>query len=356
MNKPIFSREDFTLCDVPVPVGYPQSQTHSGIAMYKGNYYLTTSPYPNKKYSTVVSYIRSILKKITGGVLCNPINGEVYGNPCIYIGDNKDEIPIKFKPLTVKPLMETPEAVFGFPAYNSDPDIFIENDIVYILNRVYYRTSNKQGGITDVFLIKGSVKYEKFKLESLQLIKEWERLFVSPCLINYRGKYVFTYLHSKSALDAKTFDGLYLQEVESIDKLSNNDNERKILIHDCELLPWHMSLFSHKEVLYTIITCVNKGDITKKTWQMLGEFNQDLTELTIYPTPLTDYNSYRSSALVREDGLFVLYNTVVWEHIKGTNSVDGRDVVMAKCVFEDFLNKLRDKYTLILKKDNARTE
>ena len=36
MLEPYFKKEDFILCDVPVPEGYPQSQTHAGIAVYNG--------------------------------------------------------------------------------------------------------------------------------------------------------------------------------------------------------------------------------------------------------------------------------------------------------------------------------
>ena len=74
---------------------------------------------------------------------------------------------------------------------------------------------------------------------------------------------------------------------------------------------------------------------------MFGEFNEDLTELVIYPTPLTDYNSYRGAAVVRDDGVFVLYSTVLWEHIKGSKSVDGRDVILAQCAFSDLLNRIK---------------
>lgn len=345
MNSPFFARNDFYLCDVPVPKGYPQSQTHSGIALFDGKYYLTTSPYPGKKYPLYLIRIRSIIRKLSCGLLCNPTSGEVYENPCLYLGkDTNGEPPVKFQPLTVKPLMDTPEAVYGFPAFNSDPEIFIENGLFYILNRTVYRTKKLKQGYeskTDIFLIKGSVLNERFKLESIKLIKQWERPFASPCLTKFRGKYLFTYLDTNSALDAKTFDGLYVQELDNIDELSSNMNYRKIQVHSHDMLPWHMSLFSYKDTLYTIIACVKNGDKTKKIWQMLGEFDKNLSELTIYSTPLTDYNSYRGAAYVREDGMFVLYSTTLWEYLKGTKSVDGRDVILAQDMFVDLLEKIR---------------
>lgn len=353
MNKPFFGRDDFQLCDVPVPKGYPQSQTHSGIVLYDGKYYLTTSPYPGKKYSLTVLRIRNIIRRLTGGMMCNPKNGEVYENPCLYMGIGFDgEVPTRFKPLTDKPLMDTPEAVYGLPAFNSDPEIYIENGRIYILNRTVYRTKMLNPGydsMTDIFLIEGCVHYDKFKLESIRLIKEWVHPFASPCLTKFRGKYLFTYLDTNSALDANTFNGLYLQELDSISELSCNNRFREVNVHSNELLPWHMSLFGYNDTLFTIIACVKKGDKTKKIWQMLGEFNKDLTELTIYPTPLTDFNSYRGAAFVREDGLFVLYSTVLWEHLKGSKSVDGRDVVMTSRMFIDVLGQVRISNRMVQK-------
>lgn len=345
MDKPVFSREQFTLCHVPVPKGYPQSQTHSGVSVHGGKVYLTTSPYPGKRYSLNVGRMRKLLRKLSGGVFCNPINGEAFENPCLYRGIGRDgSIPTRFGLMTDKPLMDTPDALFGFPAYNSDPDIYIEDGLFYIINRIVYRTRVMEGhydSVTYIYLIKGTEINEKFRLESVKLIKEWKEPFVSPCLTKYGGNYVFTYLQSKSALDAKTFDGLYLQTVGSIDELSKNECHRKIKVNAGDLLPWHMSLFNYKGNLYTIIVCVKKGDRSLKMWQMFGEFDSELTELTIYQTPLTDFNSYRGSAFVTESGRFVLYETTVWEKISGGKSVDGREVMMAQCNFSELLSEIK---------------
>ena len=345
MNKPIFTREQFTLCDVPAPKGYPQSQTHSGVAVHEGRVYLTTSPYPGKRYSLNVSRLRKLLRILSGGLLCKPMNGEAFENPCLYVGQGgEDSIPTHFVSMTGKPLMDTPDALYGFPAYNSDPDIYIEGGRFFIMNRIVYRAKVTKGhydSITDIYLIKGTEINSKFKLESINLIKEWEEPYVSPCLTKYGDKYVFTYLQSKSALDAKTFEGLFLQTGGSIDELSQNKCYRKVKVNADELLPWHMSLFCCEGKLYTIIACVKKGDKTHKKWQMLGEFDTELAELTIYPTPLADYNSYRGSAFVTEDGRFVLYETTVWEKISGGKSLDGREVMMAQCNFSDLLSKMK---------------
>ena len=83
--------------------------------------------------------------------------------------------------------------------------------------------------------------------------------------------------------------------------------------------------------------------IGHRCWQMLGEFDDDLTYLKIYRTPLTDYASYRGAACVTDSGLFVLYSTTVHEKIKGSKSVDGRDVIMAKMPFNELLRMLKER-------------
>lgn len=333
------------MCDVPVPAGYPQSQTHSSIYYYEGRYYLTTSPYPGKKYSVFQMRIRGIMKRLSCGRLCRSKSGEVYENPCFYegIGTN-DKAPVTFRLFSERPLMDTPEPIFGLPAFNSDPELFIENGRAYILNRAVYRTKLFNSGyecLTDIFLIEGNLGYERFKLDTIKLIKEWEKPYASPCLIKFKTKYLFSYLDTNSALDATTFNGLYLQELDAIGELAYNQTYRRIKVNSGNLLPWHMSLFSYRDKLYTIIACVRKGDKTRKIWQMFGEFNDELTELSIYPKPLTDFNSYRGAALVRDDGRFILYSTVLWEQIKGTKSIDGRDVVLAECDFSKLQTALK---------------
>ena len=345
MRSPFFSHKDFQLCDVPVPKGYPQSQTHCSIALYENKYYLTTSPFPGVKHSSFVLSIRSILKRITKGVLCNPKSGEFYENPCLYYGlSTNNSAPTNFVALSDRPLMGTPEQVYGLPAYNSDPELYLEKGRVFILNRSVFRTKLLKRGyesVTCIYLIEGIVKYERFKMESIRLVKEWEKAYVSPCLTKFRDRYIFTYLDTNSALDSMTFNGLYLQELGSIEELSDNNYYKKVTVHSKDMLPWHMSLFSYGNVLYTIIACVQKNDKTRKIWQMLGEFSNDLSELIIYPTPLTDFNSYRGGAIVRDDGQFVLYSTVVWESIRGAKSVDGRDVILAQCSFKKLLEKVQ---------------
>ena len=344
-NKPIFDCSSFILCSVPVPKRYPQSQTHSGIAIYKDDYYLVTTPYPNRKLTKWQVRTKIALRKLTLGLIHRLEDGEYYENPCLYrgIADDYLQPPIIFEPIADNPLISTPQHFNQLPSYNSDPDIFIEDGHFYILNRTVRRTKITkfayESRIT-ISLIEGECQNGCFKQIGINSIKEWDKPYVSPCLTKYDGKYVFTYLDTNSAIDSSTFNGLFLQQLDSLDALANNENYIEVKVTTGEMLPWHMSLFQYNGVMYSIVACVKKGDKTRKIWQMFGQFNQALTELTIYPTPLTDFNSYRGAACVRKDGMFILYSTTLWEKIKGSKSVDGRDVIVAQMPFVDLLKQV----------------
>ncbi len=341
MIFPVFTKKDFSLCDVKVPNDYPQSQTHAGIAYFQGCYYLTCSPYPAKKYTRLESYWRVFLQKISNGKWGRIIDAEKYENPMLYVGlGNKDAPPTRFEPVCPFPLMETPASVYGMPAYNSDPDLFIEDDKVYILNRSYYRRPSENGADEKevlISLVRGHISDNGYQMSDIIEFKKSRASLISPCLIKYKGKYLFTSLETNSAIDGHTFDGLYMQQSDTILGLKDG-NCKEIVIEGDNMIPWHMSLFTYKERLFSIVTCVERGN-TRHLWQMLGEFNEDISVLTIFPKPLTDYNSYRGSAIVL-DGEFILYTTTLNDKIRGSKSVDGRDIVMAKTPFGELLKEI----------------
>jgi len=343
----IFKREDFTLCEVPVPQGYPQSQTHSGIAFNDGCYYLVTSPYPNVKNSKFVTYFRAALRKLTNGRVGKSIPADFYENPCLYISEKKSEKPaISFRLMTKGALMENPEEYYGFPTFNSDPDILIDNNDIIVLNRPVIRKEllNNGGYRAEVrlYYFRGNDINGHFSLEECSLLKREHKNIVSPCLQKYKGEYILMYLDTNSYNDGKTFKGLYYQTSDGLKGLQGYEEVRQINVDGGEYIPWHMSLFKHGDKLYTIMACVKKG-IGHRCWQMMGEFDEDLTNLIIYKTPLTDYASYRGAACVTDSGLFVLYSTTVHEKIKGSKSVDGRDVIMVKKPFDELLKLLRER-------------
>ena len=343
MKSPVFGRNDFSLCRVPVPSGYQQSQTHCGICIYEGRYYLSTSPYPQIKYAKYRNLFRVALSKLSRGHLVDLYKAEGQENPCLYVGLGDSNPPTEFEPFSVNPLISKPVGIDGLKAYNSDPDLYIEDGRYYLLNRAVYRIfgdSSSISAISRLELLTGDIHDRSKGIDEKILLKEWDNDHsVSPCLCKHDDRYLLTYLDTLSALDGKTFNALYLAEMISLDELTSDLAWRQVEVKSAGLLPWHMSLFSFDGHLYSIVCCVEKGNINK-IWQMLGIFNQERTEMTIFDKPLTDFSSYRGSATVLDNGMFVLYNATLNESVEGGRAVDGREVMMAKIPFSELLESI----------------
>ena len=341
--KPIFDKTDFLLCDVPAPIGYPQSQTHAGVFKVGNETLLVSSPFPNVKYQKWQFFFRLVLRKATFGCLCNGERAEYFENPCLYHSNDG----VYFNLMQSRPLMETPDAYYGLPAFNSDPDLYVENDTVYVLNRAIFRTKLTPGLHRDeydirIYLIKGLLDEGRFKYISTNLFKETTDLIVSPCLTKYRGRYIYTSFWTNCYNDGESFEGLKYIISSSIDELQTNECWNEIKVNTDKWIPWHMSVFSCNERLYSVIACVERGKGGHRCWQMLGEFNDDLSSMRIYNMPLTDYKSYRGAAYVDPNGEFFLYSTTVHEKIKGGKSVDGREIIVTHAPFAQVLERLRE--------------
>lgn len=347
MNKPVFDRSDFQLCDVPVPKGYPQSQTHAGVAFNGVKFYLTTSPYPGPDYGVWEWRIMRMVRIMSFGKLCKIPNGEHFENPCIYVGE-KDVVgaPVQFELMQRTALMETPEEFNGLPSYNSDPDIYIEGDIIYVMNRSVIRTKIYEDHRpydfdTRIYLMKGKDENKRFKLLSCNLVREGQDPYVSPSLVKLQGKYIVGYLDNRMEGSGVVFNNLYLSSANVIEEAIRSKYRYPIEVTSGNMIPWHISLFVQDETLYAIVTCVKKGDVSLKMWQMLGVFDKELKKINIFPRPLTDLNSYRGSAIVDNEGMFVLYTPTVHEKIVGSKSIDGRDILVATKKFEDILSQVK---------------
>lgn len=340
-----FSLDDFHICKVPVPVGYPQSQTHCTIAKYKNTYYLTSSPYPtlNFKIPFHRKMMRAFLRRVGLGRFVLSSNGEKFENPCLYIAStfNEEGFPIGFNLVEGSPLMTTPVNLFGKGSYCSDPDLFIEDDVFYIINRVVYRKDDselaKEIPNAYIYIIAGAVYNNCFLLKGIKEL--FTEFYLSPCLCKHKGKYLYMSLDTNSYNDGSACKSLYLRESVDLDKWTE---KRTVDILGGKFTPWHFSLFENKGVLYSIVTCIETG-IPGKCYQMLGVFNNDLTQLKIFQMPLTTIPSYRGSALITEDGVMLLYTTTVNCSKKGSVSVDGRDILLAYTSFEMLLETLKNK-------------
>lgn len=341
--KTVFDRKDFSLCEVPVPKGYPQSQTHTGIGILGETFVLTTSPYPSVKRNLIISYLRAAIGKLFNyHRFSKP--GEYYENPCIYIGKKGgNNYPTEFCLAQERPLEESLDPIFGMPSFNSDPDLYIEGETIYVLNRSIYRRSSKRYDyFMRLFLFEGKLIDDRFLLYNKTLFREGTEIVGSQCLCKYNDKYILMDVVSNSYNDGKSFSGIRMLKSDSMQELKCSNAWQFINVDRGKYFPWHMSLFNYNDRLYTVIACVKEGE-QQRCWQMLGVFSEDLSELRIYQTPLTDYSSYRGSAVVDKNGEFILYNTTVREKIKGSRSVDGRDVIMAHMPMDALLNQLESE-------------
>lgn len=340
----IFSKSDFKVCSLPLPSSYPRSQTHVGIAFHDGRLLMTTSPYPNISRSLASRIIRILIYKLSNGHLFKDVPGEIYENPFLYIAED-DYPPQQFSLLCPNPLMDTPIGKYGYPAYNSDPDIFVEDDTIYVINRVINRKQKSSTEIAGnyevcVYLISGQLMNNCYSFSNISVFKDNCEFMVSPCITKFNGEYLYMALNTNSYNEGGGECKLRFQRSGSILGLKKCEDWQNVEIKSDGFIPWHMSLFQHENVLYAIIACIKKGQ-PKRCWQLLGRFNSNLSVLTIFQTPLTSMESYRGAAFVDKNGLFVLYSTTVGERIKGGKSIDGREVVLATTQFATLLNTIQ---------------
>ena len=340
--EPIFQEADLTLCEVPVPKGYPQSQTHSGVVACNDRVYLTTSPYPQIRCGRMKSHIRALILRLTKGEWPK-IYGDNCENPMLYWGDNGNDSPITFTPFKGNPFINIPPSLYGYPAFNSDPDIYQENDNLYVINREYIRNYSPDGDIGDVLTRIDMVKFRATdkgaEYVRSQIIKEEHYSITSPCIAKYDGKYRLIYVDTQSYNEANADCHLYYESSDDIE--GSYSNKVEIEIESGDYVPWHLSVFQYEGRLYAVVACVYDGK-PQRLYQMLGVFDEKLSILNIYQRPLISIPSYRGGAYVSEEGRFILYSTTDKYMMAGSKSVDGKDVVLANIDFKTLLKEISD--------------
>lgn len=338
----IFSESDLIICDVPVPQGYPQSQTHTGVAVRNNYVYLCSSPFPQIKRSKLKLHVRALLWRLTNGCY-PPKDGECNENPMLYWGIITDKAPVKFQPFIGNPIINQPPSIFGYPSYNSDPDVFIEDECLYLINRECIRktppgSKHFQG---DCLIRLDMIKFKLIdnipQYVSYTSLLETDDNVLSPCITKMGNEYLLLYLDTYSYLSANSKCHLYIRRDEKIEGSYSNRSE--IMIDSEDYIPWHLSVFKYNSRLYSIIACVKK-DEPYRLYQMLGVFNTNLTRLRIYQKPLISIPSYRGAAYVDEEGIFTLYSTTDRYKVIGSKSVDYKDIVVSSMDFERVLDLL----------------
>lgn len=347
----VFTSKDFNLCYVPVPVNYPQSQTHAGVSLYNGRFFLVTTPYPALRYKLFVKYFRAVIYKCSFGFFCGGISGEKFENPMLYYGCRPctpRTPPTIFIPYPNNPLIEKPDDIYGLPCFNCDPDILIKDSgETFILNREIIRLAYSEGGPgyrfrTVIDLIIGRINSKgKFELtDKRKLFASEEEDIISPCLVWLNNAYYLFYLQTSSYNSGDENAHIFFRKSYFLDTIMLGEKNEVKVASNC-FIPWHMSIFSNNGNVYAVIACVKAGQ-RKRCYQMFGVFDEMLSKLYIYSRPLLDIPSYRGSACVDRRGEFILYSTTVHYKLNGSNSVDGRDVIMVHTPFKNLLKELNN--------------
>lgn len=327
MKSPIFNRNQFELCVLSNPSGYPISFTHAGIAYsqdgYNGyHYFLSQSPYP--------------------------LGNDDYENPCFYYANAREGNlpPIVWNAYSGNPLQEDPG-----DGFNSDPDIVFFDDDLYMGNRPYLRnpgtrTSRYQCFNTQKCIIEnGEFTFSEpvVMYDTTTPPMKVENGIVtvgigSPAIVPMNDGLRIYHLNSSSYNDGKKCPPLYIMQGDNLVTAMNFSFYKygSILGNNAEA--WHFDIFEHDGKLYSIIDCVVDNKIGN-AYNFLA-VSDDWENFKIYNRPLSDILSYRSSAMVREDGMFILYLTTLDYKPAGNQTTDGRNILCSYMPFDELLNKI----------------
>lgn len=338
-DKAVFQDSEFELCSVPLPKGYPNSWTHAGIEYVKEGfngyqYFLTCSPYPNYN--------------------------DDFENPMFYFAnarqDNKP--PVEFLAYVGNPLQEDPGE-----GYNADPDVVYADSNLYVINRPYLRPDSVWVNIQKCQIDSGLFNFNNPKNlynnhqnpYNFGFPSSYKTTLISPSIIKYKDNYRIYHLATNSYNDNTDCKGVVVMVSESIDGEKSYRYYKTGTISSFHAKPWHIDVFKFQDKLYAIICAYIHEDPfwghipfiarftshERKCYQYLAE-SEDGINFKVYDKPLTTINSYRSSAFVRDDGLFVLYISTLGYRPKGNISEDGRNIMMASMPFEQVLAILND--------------
>ena len=308
-KKIVIGKRKYQWCTIPVPEGYPkQSQTHPSILYCKqkwNNYthWLATTPYPNAD-------IR-------------------YENPCIYKSNN----PIDFTPIKNNPIV----LCSGGEAFNSDPELFLEQKKLYCINR-----ENNHHHLYDVQLLSTLDGDNWTKPISIYSSDDLHRQLLSPSYIKVENKHRIYFLNGDAGISKNGHcSGIEIIEGTNLDipDFSFKQTGRFLNSKDLGVEPWHFDLFSFNGKLYMIL-CAR--DTKKKTLRSpMNTYlavSDDEINFIIFPKPIVNYlKSYRPSAYVDENGVLHLYFSIVGTFLKDGSD---RNIGYTSMLFEDLLSDL----------------
>jgi hypothetical protein len=266
--------------------------------------------------------------------------------------------PVEFIAYNNNPLQEDPG-----DGYNADPDVIFVDSSLYVINRPYIRPDSTWVNIQKSSIDSGSFTFDnpiplydnKQEPCNFGFTSSFRQTLISPSIIKYKDEYRIYHLATNSYNDNTDCKGVVVMVSDSIDGQHSYKYYTTGTISNCPAKPWHFDVFRYQDNLYAIICAYVHEDPflehvpiiaryvshERKCFQYLAK-SEDGINFTAFNKPLTTINSYRSSAFVREDGMFVLYISTLGYKPKGNVSEDGRNIMMAYKPFEQVLKEFKD--------------
>lgn len=287
-RKVIIGHQLFFWCKIPIPVNYlQQSQTHPSILYIKqgwngATHWLGTTPYPN-------AWVE-------------------YENPCIYYAASRGEnAPVDFTPIEKNPILDWP----GGSRFNSDIELFYDNNILYSIIREYDDKSLRK--ILKVQLSSDGQQWSEAR--PFFETNNPEQELLSPSIIRYKNKLRLYCLNGNAGISKKgkctgidilEGDDLVLPVFKEIDggTFLNKDQVK--------IEPWHCCLFEYEQRLYMLFC---GRDHKRKSFRSPMEtylaVSDDYRNFYIYEKPVISHiKTYRPSAYVNGDSLHLYFSVV----------------------------------------------
>lgn len=356
MKTPYFSRSDIKFCQVPIPPiddnkanqsvdftadqisKYSQSQTHPSIyynaSGWNGHkWWLATTPYP---YSV-----------------------GVFENPCIYYADDQIDgtPPVEFTPISgtadgIYTVINNPITKVSSNAdTNSDPDIIVINDVMYMISRdnADHHNPFMQKSLTgEAWTPRGvtplwdNVSLGLPELVSPSFLKVDNKILAYCCT----GTSGINYINIPDATGISW--GIYIMEGTTLENGVDFQYAGKCYISgDKKIQPWHMDICLHDGKYYMVVCATEIGSGTGAMHLFLAESSDGIT-FYMYSKPLLNaFASYRPSLCVDSSSRLVIYGSTnsatptSTELGDVTPAPDGRYIIMVADTLSHVISDLK---------------
>ena len=233
-----------------------------------------------------------------------PLTGEWYENPCIFYGNSNawHKHPIAFTPLASNPIIGKPPS-----GYNSDPEIFVHENIMYVINRI---RSGSTGFVTAFQLVSSS---DGINWSEPEIIYGSQKLSndVCPMYIFEDGKhriYIAQMYMNPDTMYWSRANHISIIESESIETPDFVDAGYSAI----EGLPnmWHSGIFTYNGKKFLVAGGSHDGHLNEVRGLCLGEQIEGTNDFKLYDKPIFSPNgTYRPFGFVDEEGTLVIYSS-----------------------------------------------